>query len=122
MKLPIVVRIRVEGPRGSREIDAVLDTGAGLTCISWDTTRDIGYDPAIAEKRLSIVTANGVIEAPVIKIKSISIGELEARDVDAICHNIPEISAVNGLLGLSFLRNFSLHVDFKLGKMRIEDP
>lgn len=55
-------------------------------------------------------------------MKSISIGELEARDVDTICHNIPEISAVNGLLGLSFLRNFNLHVDFKLGKMRIEDP
>ncbi|KYK30870.1 MAG: hypothetical protein AYK19_04400 [Theionarchaea archaeon DG-70-1] len=122
IKLPITLRVKVEGPKGRREIDAVLDTGAGCTCISWDIAKDIGYDPAISERRVEIITANGVTEVPLIKVDSISIGELEARNVDTICHNIPEISTVDGLIGLSFLKHFDLHMNFKEGKMRIEDP
>lgn len=93
-----------------------------FTCISRDIAKDIGYDPAISERRIEIITANGVTEVPLIKIDSISIGELEARNVDTICHNIPEISTVDGLIGLSFLKHFDLHMNFKEGKMRIEDP
>lgn len=122
MKLPITLRIRLEGPKRRREIDAILDTGAVYTSISWDIAKDIGYDPGISERRKRIITANGVIEVPLIKIDSISIRELEARNVDTICHNIPEISTVNGLIGLSFLKSFNIQMNFKDGKMRIEDP
>ena len=70
---------------------------------------------------MEIITANGVIEVPLIKIDSISIGELLVRNVDTICHNIPEISAVDGLIGLSFLKNFDFHMNFKEGKMMIDN-
>ena len=122
MRLPITLRIGVKGPKGRREIDAILDTGAVYMSISWDIAKDIGYDPAISERRTEIITANGVIEVPLIKIDTVSIRELEAKDVDTICHNIPEISIVNGLVGLSFLKNFNIQMNFKDGRMRIEDP
>lgn len=51
---PIGLVAKITGPRGFREIDMILDTGAPYTTISWDVARDIGYDPAIAEKRAHI--------------------------------------------------------------------
>lgn len=122
IKLPITLRLKAKGPKGTREIDAILDTGAVYTTISWDVAKDIGYDPAVSEKRTRIITANGIIEVPMIQVESFSVKELEARNVDTICHNIPEISTVDGLVGLSFLKHFTVCMNFKEGRMKMEDP
>ena len=64
LEIPIVLRrVKINGPAGVREIDVILDTGAVYTVIAWDVAKDIGYDPAISERRMPIVTANGGIEA-----------------------------------------------------------
>jgi predicted aspartyl protease len=75
----------------------------------------IGYDPAVVEEREKIVTANGVIEVPRLKIEKISVGDIEADNVDVICHDIPEMVGITGLLGLSFIKNFRTVIDFKKG-------
>jgi predicted aspartyl protease len=46
----------------------VLDTGAIYTSISWDTAKDLGYDPAGSPERVPVITANGVIEVPKLHI------------------------------------------------------
>ncbi|MEW6201733.1 MAG: retropepsin-like aspartic protease [bacterium] len=79
---PIIVKVKIEGTLDFREIDVILDTGARYTAISWEVAKDIGYDPAISEKRVSIVTANGVIEVPLINVKSISLKELKVENVE----------------------------------------
>jgi len=62
LEIPIVLRrVRIIGPAGFREIDVVLDTGAVYTVIAWDVAKDIGYDPAISERWMPIITANGFI-------------------------------------------------------------
>ncbi len=91
----------------------ILDTGAIFTAISWDIAKDIGYDPAVAQNRVPIITANGVIEVPKIKVKAIGFGGLQVEDVEVICHDIPEIAEIEGLLGLSFLTHFNVLLDFK---------
>jgi len=97
----------------------ILDTGAVYTVIAWDVGKDIGYDPAISERRMPIVTANGVIEAPLITVKSIHIADLQAEAVEVICHDIPEITGIEGLLGLSFLKNFRTLIDYTTGVLEI---
>jgi len=97
----------------------VLDTGAVYTVIAWDVAKDIGYDPAISERRMPIVTANGVIEAPLITVKSIHIADLQAEAAEVICHDIPEITGIEGLLGLSFLKNFRTLIDYTTGVLEI---
>lgn len=62
LEVPIILRrVRINGPAGVREIDMILDTGAVYTVVAWDVAKDIGYDPAVSERRMPIVTANGVI-------------------------------------------------------------
>lgn len=120
LEIPIILRrIRIDGLHNSREIDMILDTGAMYTAISWDIAKDIGYDPAVATDRVHIITASGVIEVPKIKIHGIGFGELYAEDIEIICHDIPEIAEIEGLIGLSFLKYFKTSLDFKNNIMEI---
>jgi len=118
--IPIVARrVEFHGPTGIREIDMILDTGAVYTVIAWDVAKDIGYDPAVSLLRMPIVTANGVIEAPMITVDAIQVAELRVQNVEVICHDIPEIAGIEGLLGLSFLRHFRTVVDYTTGNLEI---
>jgi len=111
--------VKINGPNGFREIDMILDTGAVYTVIAWDVAKDIGYDPAISERRMPIVTANGIIEAPLITVQSIRIRDLGAESVDLIYHDIPEITGIEGLLGLSFLKHFRTLIDYTTGLLEL---
>ena len=120
LEIPIVIRrVRINGPAGFREIDMVLDTGAVYTVIAWDVAKDIGYDPAISEHRMPIITTNGVIEVPLITVQSIHITSLGTESVEVICHDIPEITRIEGLLGLSFLKHFRTLIDYTTGVLEI---
>lgn len=121
LDIPIILRrAQINGPTGVREIDMILDTGAAYTVIAWDVAKDIGYDPAASERRMSIVTANGVIEAPLITVESIQLAELRVEAVDVICLDIPEVAGIEGLLGLSFLQHFCTVIDYTTGKLEIK--
>lgn len=118
--IPLVVRnIKISGPKGSIRVDLILDTGAALTALSWSVLRIIGYDPAIVPERREIVTANGVIEVPKLRVDSITIGDVEAQGVEIICHDIPELAGIRGLLGLSFLKHFRTVIDYRQGYLEI---
>jgi len=120
LEIPLILRrVRIDGLHASREIDMILDTGALYTAISWDIAKDIGYDPAGASERVPIVTANGVIEVPKIKVRGIGFRGLYAENVEVICHDIPEIAEIEGLLGISFLKHFKISLDFKNKIMEI---
>jgi len=95
LEIPTVLRrVRINGPDGSREIDMILDTGAVYTVIAWDVVKEIGYDPAASEQRMPIVTANGVIEAPLVIVERMELVELKAEKVNIVCHDIPEITGI----------------------------
>ena len=120
LDIPIILRrVGLHGPDGVREVDMILDTGAAYTVIAWDVARDIGYDPAISERRMSIVTANGVVGVPLLTVERIEIAELRAEAIDVVCHDIPEMAGIEGLLGLSFLRKFRTLIDYPEGVLSI---
>ncbi|MBI4723011.1 MAG: retropepsin-like domain-containing protein [Candidatus Stahlbacteria bacterium] len=106
-------RVKIVCPKAIREIDLLLDTGARFTTLNWEILKDIGYEPATISNRIRIVTANGIIETPFFKIKKISIGELSCKNVEIICHTVPELVEIDGLLGLSFLSHFKTIIDYK---------
>ncbi len=118
--IPLVVRnVKITGPNGSVRVDLIFDTGAAFTALSWSVLKVIGYDPAVVSERQEIVTANGVIEVPKLVVDSITIGDAEAREVEVICHDIPEIVEVRGLLGLSYLKHFRTVIDYKEGYLEL---
>ena len=42
------------------------------------------------------------------------------ENVTVMIHDLPETSRVDGLLGLSYLRNFDLSIKFKAGILALE--
>jgi len=118
--IPLLVRnVKIVGPKGSIKVDMILDTGASLATLSWADLKVIGYDPAVVSDRQEIITANGVIEVPKLRIDRISIGGTEARQVEVICHDIPELAGIRGLLGLSFLKHFRTVIDYRQGYLEL---
>lgn len=118
--IPIVVRnVKITGTKGSVWVDLIFDSWAAFTALSWSVLKVIGYDPAIIPGRQEIITANGVIGVPKLRVKSITVGDVEAQDVEVICHDIPELAGIRGLLGLSFLKHFRTVMDFREGYLEI---
>ncbi|GAF69528.1 unnamed protein product, partial [marine sediment metagenome] len=79
----------------------------------------IGYDPAVAPERQQIITANGIIEVPKLSVERIAVADAEATEVEVICHDIPELAGVRGLLGLSFLKHFKTVIDYRQGYLEL---
>jgi len=46
--------------------------------------------------------------------------ELYVEDVEVICHDIPEIAEIEGLIGLSFLKHFRVLLDFRNNIIEID--
>lgn len=114
--IPLVVRnVKIVDPKGLIKVDLIFDTGAAFTALSWSVLEAIGYDPAVVPERQKIITANGVIEVPKLRVDSITVGDAEAREVEVICHDTPELAGVRGLLDLSFLKYFRTVIDYKQG-------
>lgn len=108
--------------RGSfRTIVAALDTGAAITSIPLSVALDLGYDLDIAEE-VEIVTGSRVEKVKVIKVQEVrAIGE-SMRDIEVLCHNLPEGSAVEGLLGANFLLEFDVNISYPRGIIEIKRP
>ncbi len=116
----IVLSTTLEGEDIDKKIDMALDTGATYTMIPWEIAEILGYNPGASKDRVPLITASGVERAPLITLKSISVLGKDADNVQAVVHNLPEKSYVDGLLGLSFLKRFKLSLDFRAAILELE--
>jgi len=114
----IVVYVTIKG-QVVETARMTLDTGATYTMIPWDIAGVLGYEPERSRERVDMVTASGVERAPLITLESVSLGGEEVERVQALIHDLPPRSYIDGLLGLSFLRNFRLNLDFKEGILEL---
>ena len=89
-----------------RALKFVVDTGASYTLISNAVASDLGIDLGANPRTMPFQTANGLINAPITNIESISIGGLEIRNLAIAIHDAVPDPQIAGLLGLNFLTNF----------------
>lgn len=86
----------------------MVDTGATYTVITPMMARKLGVEITPETPRISIATANGVINAPVVTLKSIAIGGVEVRQIKVIVQNLGSDILLAGLLGMNFFQNMDL--------------
>jgi clan AA aspartic protease (TIGR02281 family) len=103
-----------------RSAKFVVDTGASYTLISNAVASDLGINLGANPKTLPFQTANGLINAPIANIESISIGGLEIRNIAIAIHDAVPDPQVAGLLGLNFLSNFKMDIDTQKGMLHLE--
>lgn len=100
----------------------VLDTGASLVVISRDIADKLGIGMIRGESSIYITLADGrKVNANIVKIKSLRIGDIEGKNIEAAVLDYEENSNLEGLLGMSFLKQFMIRIDAKNGKIIIEE-
>jgi clan AA aspartic protease (TIGR02281 family) len=114
----VVVDAEVKALRSTITTLAV-DTGSSYVVISWKLINALGIK--INPKRiLQITTATTVETVPQVTIPEVKVIGKSVRNVEGIVKDLPSESHVDGLLGLSFLKNFKITIDFKKGLLSLE--
>jgi len=98
----------------------VFDTGATYTMISWAIADKLGLNPQKSRSSVPFHTASGHVEAPLVRLEELNVKGARVFHLDLIVHDLPEEARVDGLLGLNFLKNFSVNLDFQKGVGTIE--
>lgn len=110
----------MEGRDSSKQkIKMALDTGATYTMIPWETAEVLGLEPELSKERIEIITASGVEKAPLVTLKSIVVLGKRIERVEAVVHDLPPKSYVDGLLGLKSLVKLMLKIDFDKGILEV---
>lgn len=123
---------RVHGANGrTRELRAVVSSGAMYCSIPLMDAYHLGYlrnlvissvtGEVESDRSQMVSTMSGVMSVPVVTIERISLGKLEARNVETIVVHPPEPAAAEMVLGMTFLRNFRLEYDPEQMEFALED-
>lgn len=79
----------------------LIDTGASMVLLPYESVAEIGIDPESLDFRVPVTTANGKSTVAPITIASIRIGPIEVKNVSAAVAHPGRLKM--GLLGMSFL-------------------
>ena len=92
----------------SVQTNMILDTGASFTVVSQQLAGQLGLR---ATRRVSLVTANGIVGAPLAPLGSLKVGEAEAANLTVVIQDLPAAANLGGLLGLDFLSRYHVSID-----------
>jgi aspartyl protease family protein len=94
----------------------LVDTGASVTAISPELAEELGIKPERPVRTLRFQGIGGKASGPLVKISSLRIGDLEARDVAGV---ILELNGLEGILGNTFLGRYSVTLDGRQGLLTV---
>lgn len=92
----------------------VFDTGATYCMLPWNIVTKIGVD-IDQEKTIQTTTASTVETSPLVNIPKMTVMGQTIKNVRCIVRDLPPMSGVDGLLGLSFLKFFNIEINFEEG-------
>lgn len=88
----------------------MIDTGSSFTVITPRMASKLGLEITPDLPRVSIITANGIIQAPVITLKNVVIGQVRVTEVQAVIQDLGKDLMLSGLLGMNFFKGKSLTI------------
>lgn len=116
---PILVRAEVTGPERSLALQLILDTGATTRLLSDAVLAALGYDPASVTDRVRMTTGSLVTAVPKVVLTRLTALGRHRFAFPALAHTLPVGASVHGLLGLDFLRDGALTIDFRSGRITL---
>jgi hypothetical protein len=118
--LTVPVKVNGKGP-----FAFVLDTGATVTCVDDSLVRDLSL-PEVSGALAFGGTVSGLGRMRLISLESISVGEATVRELHGCAVDLSPMRTagldVRGLLGLNFIREYRLTIDFADRSVRFEPP
>ena len=119
VSIPPVVPIRISGPRGTKDVDALIDTGATYCIISRDDALHLGYElkPTV---HVPVATAGGLIRLPQLTVGAIEVLGFRRLRVPALIKTLSG-SGLEAIIGWSFLDRFLVTIDARRKYLELSD-
>jgi predicted aspartyl protease len=114
-------RVALKQKKLVRVVNLLIDTGANYTIVSWSTLISLGLDPAVSTVRQPITTANGLVWMPKVELEEFQALGQNIEHFPLLAHTIPLGIQVVGVLGMDFLTQFEIKLDFKRAIIEIRD-
>jgi len=86
----------------------LIDTGASYTVITPQMAESLGIKVTSDNPTVPVTTANGILNAPVVRLKNVTLGGMRVDNVDAVVTHLGDTPQISGLLGMSFFRGMEL--------------
>src|SRR5688572_10242203 len=108
----IIVAGRIWGPRGQRvRLRLVVDTGAAETLIVPELLDELGYGARTHGEAITVIrSAVGKEQGYLIRVARFACLGHQADGFRVDAHDLPEGWEIDGLIGLSFLRELNYEV------------
>ena len=116
----IVVRAELHGPSAIIGLNLALDTGASQTLVNVIPLTLAGYLPGTATEHVELTTGSGVAYAPRLPVLRISALGHQKEEFSVLAHTLPPSAGIDGLLGLDFMQDRVLRVDFRRSLVSLE--
>lgn len=116
----IIVSAELFGPTGSIVLRLALDTGATASMVNVGPLAAVGYDPSLESGRVQVTTGSGVEYVPRLKVRCFAALGRKLRSFPILSHTLPPSAGIDGLIGLDFLRNRIMKIDFQRGKLSLD--
>jgi clan AA aspartic protease (TIGR02281 family) len=107
-----VVKVLVNNSAHARFL---VDTGASVTAISPDLADNLGIAPSRPPLVVKLQTLGGETKASVVVIGALAVGDVEAKDVSAVVHDMP--AGLDGILGNTYLGRYSVTLNAQQGHL-----
>ena len=104
---------------GRMQLPFIIDTGASMTLIPAWAAETLGYRPQAISEWIRVQTAGGPRRLPYASLSRIEIQGLGLSNLPVLFGDLPDYDANRGLLGMDFLRHFSMAVDHEIGRMTL---
>lgn len=95
------------GQINGRVVEMLVDTGANMVSMTTEDARRLGIDYLMDGRLGTSSTAGGVVRSWVVTLKSVQVGPITVRNVQANIRDAPTISPV--LLGMTFLSQVNMN-------------
>ena len=85
-----------------------------------EVATDLGYD--LSNPNDQMITASGIVSTNRITVRKLTAAGETVENIDVVCHDLPQGSIIEGLLGLNFLRHFDVNISFSTGTIELRRP
>jgi predicted aspartyl protease len=116
----IIVKARIWGPAGSTPASLAVDTGSAHTVIAAGLVDDLGYSPRQGEAIATVRTAVGKEQGYLLRVSRFWSLGFSIPDFRVHIFDLPDGFGIDGLIGLTFLRQFNIELRLAEGRLLVD--
>ena len=104
----------------SKVVKLLVDTGANYTVLPPDLLIELGCDLNKPNRIISIAAAGGMVQVPIVRVPWFNCIGQRVESFPVIALKLPAAAAIDGLLGMDFLKLQGAIIDIKRSRVEIE--